>query len=86
MLMLIYDELERELPAPGNYRLSDGDDEFVLDATDPAYRQLYAQRFADRVAQVRGIARRNAMSFLMCSTDQDPFQVLHQALGADRKR
>jgi uncharacterized protein (DUF58 family) len=84
MLMLIYDELERELPPPGHYRLSDGDDEFVLDAADPAYRQLYAQRFADRIEQVHGIARRNAMSFLMCRTDQDPFQVLHQALGADR--
>jgi uncharacterized protein (DUF58 family) len=84
MLMLIYDDLERELPPPGNYRLSDGEDEFVLDAADPKYRQLYAQRFAERIAQVRGIARRNAMSLLMCRTDQDPFQVLHEALGARR--
>ena len=84
MLMLIYDELERELPPPGSYRLSDGDDEFVLDAADPAYRRFYAQRFATRIEQVRGIARRNAMSFLMCRTDQDPFRILHQALGANK--
>jgi hypothetical protein len=84
MLMLIYDELERELPPPGRYRLSDGDDEFVLDAADPAYRRSYAQRFATRIEQVRGIARRNAMSFLMCRTDQDPFRILHQALGAKK--
>jgi len=85
MLMLIYDELERELPPPGNYRLSDGDDEFVLDAADPNYRHLYSQRFANRIDQVRGIARRNAMSLLMCRTDEDPFLVLHQALGANRR-
>jgi uncharacterized protein (DUF58 family) len=80
MLMLIYDELERELPPPGTYRLSDGDDEFVLDAADPGYRDLYARRFADRLDQVRRIARRNAISLLTCRTDEDPFLVLHQAL------
>lgn len=85
MLMLIYDELESELPPPGNYRLSDGEDEFVLDAADPNYRQLYAQRFADRVEKISSLARRNAMSLLMCRTDQDPFTVLHQALGANRR-
>jgi uncharacterized protein (DUF58 family) len=84
MLMLIYDELERELPPPGNYRLSDGDDEFVLDAADPDYRQLYAQRFTDRIDRIRGIARRNAMSFLTCRTDEDPFLILYQALASNR--
>jgi len=83
MLMLIYDELERELPPPGTYRLSDGDDEFVLDAADSGYRKLYAQRFTDRLDGVRGIARRNSMSLLTCRTDEDPFLVLHQALAAN---
>jgi uncharacterized protein (DUF58 family) len=84
MLMMIYDVLERELPPPGNYRLSDGDDEFVLDAADPDYRQLYAQRFTDRIEQVRGITRRNAMSLLTCRTDEDPYLALHQALAPRR--
>ena len=82
--MLIYDELERELPPPGSYRLSDGEDEFVLDATDPEYRALYAQRFAARTAHVGALARRNGMSFLTCRTDEDPLRVLQQGLGGPR--
>lgn len=84
MLMMFYDELERELPPPGTYRLSDGDDEFVLDAGDPDYRQLYAQRFTDRIDHVRGIARRNTMSLLTCRTDEDPLLVLRQVLASEK--
>lgn len=84
--MLIYDELERELPPPGSYRLSDGADEFVLDAADPEYRALYAERFAARTAHVGELARRCGMSFLTCRTDQDPLRVLQQGLGGPRQR
>jgi uncharacterized protein (DUF58 family) len=84
MLMLIYDEIERELPPPGSYRFSDGDDEFVLDAADPGYREFYARRFVERVDRIRGIARRHSMSLLTCRTDEDPFHILHQALSTNR--
>jgi uncharacterized protein (DUF58 family) len=80
-LMLIYDAIERELPPPGSYRLSDGDEELILDASDPAYRALYASRFAARVEKISKIARRNRMSLLRCRTDQDPLEILLQGLG-----
>jgi uncharacterized protein (DUF58 family) len=86
MAMLIYDELERELPPPGSYRLSDGEDEFVLDAADPEYRALYAERFAARTAHVGALARRYGMSFLTCRTDEDPLRILQQGLGGPRQR
>ena len=84
--MLIYDELERDLPPPGSYRLSDGDDEFVLDAADSKYRELYAKRFDERMERIGTIARRTSMSFLACRTDADPVQVLQQGLGTGRAR
>ncbi|NND37230.1 MAG: DUF58 domain-containing protein [Gammaproteobacteria bacterium] len=84
--MLIYDQLERELPPPGSYRLSDGEDEFVLDAADAEYRALYAERFAARIAHVGALARRSGMSFLTCRTDEDPLRVLQQGLGGPRQR
>ena len=84
LMMQIYDEIEAELPPPGNYRLSDGDDELVLDAADPQYRALYAQRFQQRQDHVRDLVRRNRMSCLTCRTDQDPARVLREGLGARR--
>jgi len=84
MMIQIYDEIEAELPPPGNYRLSDGTDELILDAANPHYRALYAQRFEARMEHVRGLARRNQMSYLTCRTDQDPALVLRQGLGARR--
>jgi len=84
ILMQIYDEIEAELPPPGNYRLSDGEDEMILDAADPNYRALYAKRFAMRLEQVRNLARRHRMSYLTCRTDQDPARILRQGLGSRR--
>ncbi len=84
MMMQIYDEIEAELPPPGNYRLSDGTEEFVLDTADPQYRALYTKRFEAHLNHIRGLARRNQMSYLACRTDQDPARVLRQGLGARR--
>lgn len=84
--MLVYDPIERELPPPGSYRLSDGDDEFVLDAADPEYRELYARRFVERMERIGALARRHSMSFVACRTDEDPLRALRQGLGAGRAR
>ena len=84
LLMQIYDPIEAELPPPGSYRLSDGSDEFILDATDVQYRALYAERFTARQEYMRNFARRNRMSYLSCRTDQDPAQALRQGLGTKR--
>lgn len=81
-MMHIYDGLEAVLPPPGNYRVSDGTAEAILDTTDAAYRALYAQRFSQHQQQVRDLARRYRIPFLTCRTDQDPAQVLRQGLGA----
>jgi uncharacterized protein (DUF58 family) len=81
VMMHIYDRLEAELPPPGNYRLSDGADEVILDTADAEYRRVYAGRFNHHLEHVRGLARRYRTTFLSCRTDEDPAQVLRQSLG-----
>lgn len=72
VLMHISDPLEAELPPPGKYRLSDGQNERILDTADARYRAEYAERFRRHTDYIRGIARRYGMTFLTCRTDQDP--------------
>jgi uncharacterized protein (DUF58 family) len=83
-MLQIYDPLEASLPPPGHYRLSDGDDEFVLDAADPHYREAYAEQFSSRVEQLRAFARRNRISYIACRTDQNPATLLRHELGRRR--
>ena len=81
VMMHIYDGLEAELPPPGNYRLSDGSDEFVLDTSDAEYRSAYAERFNGHLEHMHALARRSRITFLSCRTDEDPAQVLRRSLG-----
>jgi uncharacterized protein (DUF58 family) len=83
-MLHIFDPLEARLPPPGHYRLSDGDDEFVLDAADPHYRSTYAEQFSARTEKLRALARRNRISYLACRTDQDPATLLRQDFSARR--
>ncbi len=83
-MLHIYDVLEASLPPPGRYRLSDGDEELVLDTVDQVYRASYAEKFTKHVEQLREFARRNKISYLSCRTDQDPATLLRQELGGHR--
>jgi uncharacterized protein (DUF58 family) len=80
MLVFTHDEFEQRLPPPGHYRLSDGEDEFVLDAGDKDYRTLYERRFAEHLQYWRGFARRHRMLLLPCRTDDDPAATLRAGL------
>ena len=76
----VHDPFEAELPPPGTYRLSDGDAEWVLDATDRGYRSEYSARFEQHHADVRRLARRNRIALISCRTDQDPLATLQHGL------
>jgi uncharacterized protein (DUF58 family) len=84
LMVHVYDRFEAELPPPGSYRLSDGTDDFVLDAADPGYRRRYQNHFADHLTHLRELALRNRISYLTCRTDEDPVQVLRHELGRAR--
>jgi len=79
-LVFTHDEFEQQLPPPGHYRLSDGEDEFVLDAGDRNYRTLYEQRFAAHLDRLQRFTRRHRISLLPCRTDDDPASTLRAGL------
>jgi uncharacterized protein (DUF58 family) len=81
MLMMISDPFEKELPPPGIYPLTDGEMEVTLDTGSRRYREMHAKRFEERLNKIRDLARNNAMSFLLCKTDEDPVALLRRTLG-----
>lgn len=79
-VLFINDAFERQLPPPGTYRLSNGDEEFVLDATDQRYRDSYTQRFDNRVRDLKKLTRQHRIAFVDCRTDDDLSRTLQNSL------
>lgn len=86
VLVFLFDPLERALPPPGHYRISDGNDERVLDTHDRELVAGHARRFAERVDALAQLARRHGMRLVRYCTDQDPAEVLRLGLGGAGRR
>jgi len=80
VLAFIYDPLERDLPPPGRYRVSDGSAELLLDTHDGTLAQEYAQRFAARESALEQFARQHGLHLLRYCTQQDPAATLRAGL------
>lgn len=79
-VLFVNDPFERQLPPPGTYRLSNGNEEFVLDTADGDYRDSYAQRFDARVDRLKKLTRQHRIAFFSCRTDDDLSQTLQKSL------
>lgn len=82
VLLEVSDPLERALPDAGQYRLSDGQGELLVDTADRKYRQGYEQRYARHHDYLQGRCRSLGMGYLHCSTEDEPLQVLQAQSGA----
>lgn len=76
VLILVYDPLESHLPERGRYRVADEHNELEIDAGDRQRLAAYQQRFEQHVANLQNLAKRMRMTFLQCSTVDNPVQVL----------
>jgi uncharacterized protein (DUF58 family) len=76
VLLLVFDPLESRLPARGRYRFTDGQNELEISTGDRQRLEQYQQRFLARVAKLENLAKKLRMSFLQCSTVDNPMQVL----------
>lgn len=81
VLLFIHDRLEKELPPPGRYRLSNGQRTISIDTTSHAARTAHARRFLNHEGQLRELCQRTGIHMLACATDQDPLAVLQDGLG-----
>ncbi|MEX2524247.1 MAG: DUF58 domain-containing protein [Gammaproteobacteria bacterium] len=79
----VYDILEEQLPPPGRYRLTDGEQEILLDTADKERVQQYRQRFHHHLERLTRLARKGNIHLLACTTEDDPLAVLKSGLGAE---
>ncbi|MBI2993268.1 MAG: DUF58 domain-containing protein [Gammaproteobacteria bacterium] len=86
VMVMLHDPLERDLPPPGQYPLSNGRDEFLLDTFNTAVVGRYRERFVERSGRLELLARRNGMHFILCGTHEDPLAVLQAGLNVPRGR
>ena len=84
VLIFISDPLEMELPPPGDYRLSDGEQEIVLDSRNVRVREAYRERFQQHVQRLKQLCWKHHIHFLPCSTSDNLTQTLRQGLGLAR--
>jgi uncharacterized protein (DUF58 family) len=76
VLIFIYDPLESSLPAKGRYRFTDDEREVVIDTGDQQRILNYQQRFARRLQRLESLAKKRGLTFIQCSTTEDPLQCL----------
>ncbi len=76
VLVFIYDPLEISLPAKGRYRFTDTVRDVIVDTMDQQCLLNYQQRFELRKQCLELLAKKQGMSFIQCSTLDDPLQCL----------
>ena len=76
------DAAERQLPPPGDYRVSDGSRDLSFNTGDSGFAGAYADRFRARIGRWQQVARRSGAGFLQCRTSEDPLEELKKNFGA----
>ena len=77
VLFFIYDRLEKELPPQGQYNIRYHERKLYFDSTQQN-REQYQQQFLQRHNELVAFAHRHKLSFIECSTEQEPLEILMQ--------
>lgn len=78
VLLHIHDPLESSLPQSGYYRVSDGQNEATVNASDNQVKQQYHQRFIEQQQQLIKLCQKYRTAYRSASTDQSPLDILRQ--------
>jgi uncharacterized protein (DUF58 family) len=78
MLVHFFDAVEAELPPPGRYRIQSGARSFAIETGNEALRRRYRERFEERRAELRALARLPGIRLIECATFDEPRTVLAQ--------
>ena len=81
LAVFLSDPLERRLPPPGRYRLVSHDEEMAIDTYASGARSDYRNAFEERAKKLEEFCHRYGIHLLPLSTDDNPVQLLKQALG-----
>ena len=75
-LIQVFDPLEQQLPVQGYFRITDGETEVQINASDVDTKQNYHQRFAQHRDYLKDLCRKNRAGFMSVSTDQAVLEAL----------
>lgn len=84
-LCQVFDPLEKALPPPALYQVSNGEQRFALNSRDGKLRQQFEQQFRDRQSKLRQLAAQLRMGFLTFDTAEPVMPVLQQAYSRKKK-
>ena len=81
VLINISDPIEQDLPASGNYRITDGENELQIRATDKKIRRDYHQHYLTQNELLEKFCRQHRIHIIPISTSGDAFEQLNKGLG-----
>ncbi|WP_303720699.1 DUF58 domain-containing protein [Malonomonas rubra] len=79
-LIFIHDPLECELPPAGQYKISSGSQELLLDTGDRQLRRQHSESFQSRFQQLTKLCRQHRMTLIPSSTEDDLISCLSSGL------
>ncbi|PLY16869.1 MAG: DUF58 domain-containing protein [Sedimenticola sp.] len=82
----LFDPLERALPDSGQYPITDGTSQALLDCSDGVLRHAYTWRFDDQTAQLKSLFLRYGAKLISIAADADLVDGLRLALMPARFR
>jgi len=86
VMVFIYDQLEQVLPVAGLYRISNGQQEIILDTYNRARIESYHAHFEEHRQRLQGLAKTGRIHLIHCATEDDPLTALQDGLGKRIKR
>lgn len=84
--IFINDPLEEQLPPPGQYSISDGHHNLLIDTADKKLRYQYQQGFGRKQAHLRQACDALQIPLINLSTQDDPLAALRQGLGIEGRK
>jgi uncharacterized protein (DUF58 family) len=80
VMFFIYDELEKTLPPDGQYLVRHEQNNVLIDS-NAQRRAKHQAQFFQRMKQLQTLAHQHRMTFITCSTQDDPLKILKTYFG-----
>jgi len=80
VMFFIYDELEKTLPPDGQYLVRHAQNNLLIDSNAQRRAEHQAQ-FFQRMTQLQSLAHQHRMTFITCSSQDDPLKILKTYFG-----
>lgn len=81
IMIHISDPIEKNLPASGSYKLTDGKNELQIQTSNKKIRNKYHKKYANQHEQLDTFCRKNRIHLINISTSDNTLDMLREGLG-----